>query len=126
MKFNPLKTRKGRLEQKISIELAKSTPSVENILEAIYDFEKDNIATIYKLKKVKNNDTKKISGALKQCINTHGPITKQYIGSATKRIHGSLLTTKEDKISSVSLYFRTIEFAFYLSMLYIILDKFIK
>jgi hypothetical protein len=29
---------------------------------------------------------------LKQTINAHGPITGQFIGSATKRIHGALLS----------------------------------
>ena len=29
----------------------------------------------------------KITGALRQCINDHGPITKEWIGSAAKRIY---------------------------------------
>lgn len=32
-----------------------------------------------------------IGGALKSCINSHGPITSKYIASATKRIIGGLL-----------------------------------
>jgi len=27
-----------------------------------------------------------VNGALKHCINSHGPITKEWIGSASKRI----------------------------------------
>lgn len=34
--------------------------------------------------------TKTISGALKQQIAVHGPITKENIGSATKRINGAI------------------------------------
>ena len=33
--------------------------------------------------------TKIISGALKNCIRDHGPITKDWIGSAAKRIYGN-------------------------------------
>lgn len=38
----------------------------------------------------KKKISKKISGGLKQAINAHGPITKELIGSATKRIYGNL------------------------------------
>lgn len=33
---------------------------------------------------------KQISMALKQCIDSHGPITHKYISSATKRLMGNL------------------------------------
>lgn len=53
----------------------------------------------------KRKTTRKISGALKQTINAHGPITKELIGSATKRIYGNLLMNpnevKKDKRISV-------------------------
>lgn len=126
MKFNPLKTRKGRFEQKIGQELAKPNPNINLIIEAAYEFEKDNIATIDKLKRTKINDTKKISGALKQCINSHGPITKQYIGSATKRIYGSLLTTEKKTISAVGYHDKLIVLAFYLYCIYELTTLLIK
>jgi hypothetical protein len=45
-----------------------------------------------------NNDRRKlINGALKQTINAHGPITKERIGSATKRILGALKRIKLTK-----------------------------
>lgn len=37
-----------------------------------------------------NNLSRQISGALKITINAHGPITSQYVSSATKRICGNL------------------------------------
>lgn len=90
-------TRRGKLENKIRIELSKTDPQVGNVLDAVDDFEKNNIATIEKLKKKKQIDTKRINGALKQTINAHGPITKLLIGSCSKRIYGSLLTNEVDK-----------------------------
>lgn len=91
MKFNILKTRRGKLEAKIKLELANPTPNINNILKSIDEFEKDNLETIEKLRKDKLVDTKRINGALKQTIKAHGPITMLLIGSATKRIYGSLL-----------------------------------
>lgn len=38
---------------------------------------------------------KVIAGALRDCIRTHGPITKEWIGSATKRIRCALATHPE-------------------------------
>jgi hypothetical protein len=90
-------TRRGKLENKIRVELAKPKPEVGKILDAVDDFEKNNIATIEKLKKRKQVDTKRINGALKQTINAHGPITKLLIGSASKRIYGAMLTDEVDK-----------------------------
>jgi hypothetical protein len=64
---------------------------IDILIKIFNDFEKSNIDTIEKLKRDKIYETKRISGAIKQCLNAHGPITKQYIGSATKRIYGALL-----------------------------------
>lgn len=97
MKFNILKTRRGRLSEMVKMELSKPQPKIETILQHVDEYEKDNLATIEKLKKEKQVDTKKINGALKQAINAHGPITKVLIGSATKRIYGALLETTKPK-----------------------------
>ena len=91
MKFNILKTRRGKLEDKISKELVFEKPKIETILKAVDEYEKDNVDTIEKLRKDKTFDTKRINGALRQSIDAHGPITKLLIGSATKRIYGALL-----------------------------------
>lgn len=97
-------TRRGKLENKLRAELALPNPEVGRLLDAIDEFEADNIATIEKLKKKKQVDTKRINGALKQTINAHGPITKLLIGSASKRIYGSMLTDEnEDEKEKVSI-----------------------
>lgn len=88
------KTRRGKLENRIKEVLKAKKPTIEEILMAVDDYEKNNIKTIDKLKKKKSVDFNKINGALKQTINSHGPITKQYISSATKRIYGALLVDK--------------------------------
>jgi len=89
--FDKFKTRKGRLENKIKTEMEKDSPSLDTIVSAVDTYEKDNTDTIEKLKKDKKADMNRINGALKQTINAHGPITKQLIGSAGKRIYGSLI-----------------------------------
>jgi len=92
MKFDILKTRRGKLSDKIKNELETKNPKLDNILNIIDVYEKNNLESIDKLRKEKLYETKRISGALKQTINAHGPITALLIGSATKRIHGSLLS----------------------------------
>jgi len=98
MKFDILKTRKGKLKDKIVNELGKNIVNIDNILKHIDDYEKDNLDTIDKLKKDKIITLKRINGSLKSCINAHGPITKQLLGSASKRVYGSLLENhKQEK-----------------------------
>lgn len=91
MKFDLLKTRRGRLRSQIEIELLKTPINVDAILYYVDIYEENNLDTITHLKKEKDITTRKINGALKQTINAHGPITMVLIGSATKRIYGSLL-----------------------------------
>lgn len=97
MKFDILKTRRGKLSEKLKNEIEKPTPSLDDVLIIVNDYEKNNLETIEKLKKEKLYETKRISGALKQTINAHGPITSVLIGSATKRIHGALLNNGSNK-----------------------------
>lgn len=103
MNFNKLKTRKGRLKDKIIYELKQEEPNIDVILKHIEQYEKDNLETIDKLKRKRVLDAKRISGGLRQTINVHGPITKVLIGSATKRIIGALLdnTQKESFIKRI-------------------------
>lgn len=91
----PFKTRDGKLKNKIENEIAKSNPDMELIMGFVREYEQDNLNTINKLKKNKKAELKKINGALKQAINAHGPITAVLIGSASKRIYGSLLLNEE-------------------------------
>jgi len=90
------KNRKAKLYQYIDFELNSDSPDITNIMHWIDEYEKNNLETIEKLKREKSLTTKKISGALKQTINSHGPITKILIGSATKRIYGALLESKKE------------------------------
>lgn len=109
MKFNPLKTRFGRLTNGLS-NLNLDNETQEHILSLIIQFEKDNLETINKLKKKKKVEVNKINGGLKQAINAHGPITKELIGSASKRIYGSLLsnTTKKSFITRFISFFKNL------------------
>jgi transcriptional regulator NrdR family protein len=93
-----MKTRKTRLREKITFELNKPEPNIEYILSCVDEYEKFNLLTIKKLKRKKEVDTRKINGAIKQTINAHGPITKDLISSATKRIYGALLTDEKENI----------------------------
>jgi hypothetical protein len=95
--FNLLKTRKGKLFDNLEKEL-NNNPNIESILKIIDEYEYANLETIKKLKRDKVVYLNKISGALKQTINAHGPITKQFISSATKRIYGALLSEKKPNL----------------------------
>jgi hypothetical protein len=96
MKFNPLKTRFGKLTNGLT-NLNLDNETQQHILSLIVQFEKDNLETIDKLKREKKVELNKINGGLKQAINSHGPITKELIGSASKRIYGSLLSNTNKK-----------------------------
>lgn len=91
MKFNIIATREGKLKHHIKYELASEKPNIDKIMTHIKQYEKDNLETIEKLRRAKKIETNKINGALKSTIHAHGPITMVLIGSATKRIYGSLL-----------------------------------
>jgi hypothetical protein len=90
-----IKTRKSKLENRIKDVLSQKKPKLEDIISAVDDYEKNNLKTIEKLKKKKGLEIKKINGAIKQTLHAHGPITKQYITSASKRIYGALLLDEQ-------------------------------
>jgi hypothetical protein len=91
------KTRRGKLKNQL--EPFVNQTDIEKVLRIVDEYEKDNLATIEKLKRTKTLDVNRINGALKQTINAHGPITKVLIGSASKRIYGSLLNDNNNKPS---------------------------
>lgn len=97
MKFNILKTRVGKLETNIKNELGKPIVNLETIMTHINEYEKNNLATIEKLKRSKKIETNRINGALRSTISAHGAITKSLCGSATKRIYGALLSNEKSK-----------------------------
>lgn len=88
--------RKTILRKKIEEELKTEKPSIDKIINYIDEYEVANLETIKKLKRKRKLEFRKINGAIKQTINAHGPITKDFIGSATKRIYGSLLEEKKE------------------------------
>lgn len=95
MGLNIFKTRKNKLRKKLETVLHRIEPTqteLDFLIAVFEEYQKDNLDTIDKLKRDRQLETKRISGALKQTINAHGPITSQFIGSATKRIHGALLS----------------------------------
>ena len=91
MKFNIIATREGKLKHNIKYELASESPNIDKIMIHIKQYGKDNLETIEKLRREKKIETNKIKGGLKSTIQAHGPITMVLLGSATKRIYGSLL-----------------------------------
>jgi ElaB/YqjD/DUF883 family membrane-anchored ribosome-binding protein len=92
--YKAFKTRDGRLKYKIQQELQKPAPNVDEIFKSVVEYEEDNLKTIKKLKRVRKVDADKINSGLKETINAHGPITKELIGSCTKRILGMMLTNE--------------------------------
>jgi hypothetical protein len=93
-------TRRGKLKSGLELNLLNKTVGsneIEVILNMVDEYEKDNVDTIEKLKRDKKVELNKINGALRQTINAHGDITKILIGSASKRIYGSLLTSEKPK-----------------------------
>jgi hypothetical protein len=100
MKFDIFKTRRGKLKSGLELNLLNKTVGsneIDVILNMVDEYEKDNLDTIEKLKRDKKVELNKINGALRQTINAHGDITKILIGSASKRIYGSLLTSEKPK-----------------------------
>lgn len=99
---NRFKSRKDILKEKVNEELKSNTPNIKVILEAVDDYESNNLKSIEKYKKKKKITTNKINGALKQTILAHGSINNVLIGSATKRIHGALLESEEEESAKFS------------------------
>ena len=107
MKFNIFKTRNGKLRTTLVTNfLNKKIPdkAIESMMFMVDEYEKANLSTIDKLKKDKSRESKRISGALKQTIHAHGPITKELIGSATKRIYGSLLLDDNNNGDKITIH----------------------
>jgi hypothetical protein len=92
-----LKTKKNKLKHDLEFILKQKYPSnLElSLLIAVYEeYQKNNLDEIKRLNRKRLIDSRRISGAIKSTIKVHGPITMNLIGSATKRILGSLLTTE--------------------------------
>lgn len=99
------KSRKKKLQEGLEEVFSKQPLDIDEVIELVDVYEQDNLDTIDKCKRDKRLELVKINGALKQTIDAHGPITKVLIGSAAKRIYGSLLleTEKEEPKPKVSI-----------------------
>lgn len=89
--INKFKTRRRKLSEGLEEVISEDTLDIDKVIELVDIYEQDNLDTIDKCKRDKRLEMVKINGALKQTIDAHGPITKVLIGSAAKRIYGSLL-----------------------------------
>lgn len=96
--------RKIKLKNKLENEINSKTIDVNKLMLIIDDYTKNNDNLIEKLQRDKQITIKRINGGLKQTINAHGNITKELIGSASKRIYGNLLSnTKTEKKFKISI-----------------------
>jgi hypothetical protein len=73
-----------------------SEKDIEFIICLYKQQHKADLIYIEKLKRKRIFEIKRINGGLKQAISAHGAITKQLIGSASKRIYGALLSNKKE------------------------------
>ena len=90
-----MKNLKSELESLLGKTITDN--DINNIINVFYKYEKSNLDYIEKLKRKRILEIKRINGGLKQTINHHGPITKELIGSASKRIWGNLISNKKEK-----------------------------
>ena len=92
------KSRQTKLEDSLNEIISGDTKMLNHVLNCVDEYEKDNLDTIKKLKRVRQLELNKINGALRQTIDAHGDINKVLIGSAAKRIWGSLLDSEQFKL----------------------------
>jgi hypothetical protein len=84
-----------KLETEVQELWKTNNLSSDEIVRLFKKYEQSNISQIKKLNKRRVNEQNRIRGGLKQTINAHGPIDKNLIGSATKRIYGALITNED-------------------------------
>jgi hypothetical protein len=92
-----MRKKRFNIRQELSKIPDLSESNVDKVANLFNEYESDNLKQIDKLKKVRHLEYRRISGGLKQAINAHGPIDKNLIGSATKRIHGAMLDNSNTK-----------------------------
>lgn len=100
--FNLLKTRRGRLYAKLVTKFNPSPEALAMLMKIFDEYEKDNLDTIEKLKRERKTELNKINGALRQALNAHPVITKELIGSISKRIYGAMLNNAKTPTSNIS------------------------
>jgi hypothetical protein len=87
-----MRNKYDKLETEIQELWKKKMLTSDEIVNIFKKYEESNLNKIKKLNKRRSFEHNRIRGGLKQTINAHGPIDMKLIGSATKRISGSLIT----------------------------------
>lgn len=93
------KSRKQVLKDSIQFELRQPIPNLDAILATVDRYEQNNLNKIDKLSRKRQIELTRINGAIKDCINSHGYITKNNTYSLAKRIEGSLLSDEKEKVN---------------------------
>jgi hypothetical protein len=96
--------RHSKLVNSLNTILINTDVEINTIVKIFEEYEKNNLRKIDKLNRENILNSKRVSGALRQTIFSHGPITKLLIGSATKRIIGGLLSNKTTKKTKFELF----------------------
>ena len=90
-----IKNKYWKLEVEVEELCEKETLTKNEVINVFKKYEESNINKIKKLNKRRLIEHNRIRGGLKQTIDAHSVITKELIGSATKRIYGNLLVNDE-------------------------------
>lgn len=88
-----------KLSNSIKHVMKNPEATLEDYIAVFEKYEKNNLTKLKKLRRDNYTTAKRVSGALKSCIDAHGPITKLLIGSATKRVVGALLENPNEQKS---------------------------
>ena len=99
-----MNARDKKLRYKLETYILNKTVSeneINIIIGLVRDYEADNINTIEHLMRERVIESNRIKGAIKQFLNNHPVLTRELIGSLTKRIMGSLLSNKPKKESII-------------------------
>jgi hypothetical protein len=95
-----MNTRDKKLRYKLDNNILNKTiteKEIEMIISFVRDYEADNINMIENLMRERVIESNRIKGAIKQFLNNHPVLTKELIGSLTKRILGAQLSNKKKK-----------------------------
>jgi hypothetical protein len=95
-----MNSRDKKLQYKLETYILNKTITpneINMIIGFVRDYEADNISTIDNLMRERVIESNRIKGAIKQFLHHHPVLTKELIGSLSKRIMGSLVTNKKVK-----------------------------
>jgi transcriptional regulator NrdR family protein len=90
-----MRNKYNKLESEIQELWKNKILTSDEIVNLFKKYEQSNLNKIKKLNKRRSFEHNRIRGGLKQTINAHGPIDMKLVGSATKRISGSLITNED-------------------------------